>query len=44
MEKYVYEFDKLPQKINIIGSWIVLITVIIVVSNFILSFYLYYQS
>ena len=41
---YVYEFDKLPQKINIIGSWVVLITVIIIVGNFIFSFYLYYQS
>lgn len=40
---YVYEFDKLPKKINIIGSWVVLITVIIIVTNFILSFYLYYQ-
>jgi hypothetical protein len=41
---YVYQFDKLPKKINIIGSWVVLITVIIIVTNFILSFYLYYQS
>lgn len=40
---YVYEFDKLPEKTNNIGSWVVLITVTIIVTNFILSFYLYYQ-
>lgn len=43
-KEYVYEFDKLPFKINIIGSWVVLVTVIIIITNFIFSFYLYYQS
>lgn len=42
-KEYVDEFDKLPKKTNNIGSWVVLITVTIIVTNFILSFYLYYQ-
>ncbi len=40
----VYEYDKLPNKKNTIGSWIVIIIVLLILSNLIFSFYLYYQK
>lgn len=43
-KKFVREFDKLPKQKDKIGSWAIFCFVIILVSNFILSFYLYYQT
>lgn len=40
----VHEFDGLPKQTNKMGSWIVFGVVFLVVSNFIYSFYLFYQS
>ncbi|MFY7665512.1 hypothetical protein [Flavobacterium sp.] len=39
----VRDFDHLPKRKNRIGSWVVFSVVLIIVSNFLLSFYLYYQ-
>lgn len=40
----VFEFDKMPNKKNKMGSWIVFGVILLVTINFIFSFYLYYQS
>ena len=36
---YNYEFDLLPKKKNLIGSWIVFGLVLLIIGNFIFSFY-----
>ncbi|WP_343608391.1 hypothetical protein [Chryseobacterium oranimense] len=38
-KEYNKEFDKLPKKKNILGSWIVFGIVLLVIGNFIFSFY-----
>jgi len=43
-KKYNQEFDQLPKKKNNMGSWIVFLIVLLIISNFIFSFYLYYQT
>lgn len=43
-KEFVNVFDKLPKQKNKIGSWAVFGVVFMVVFNFILSFYLYYQT
>lgn len=43
-KEIVHEFDKLPKQKNKIGSWLIFSIVFIIVSNFLLSFYLYYQA
>ncbi len=43
-KKYFKEFDRLPRNRNRIGSWVVFFFVILVVSNFIYSIYLYYNN
>jgi hypothetical protein len=39
-KKIIYEFDKLPKRINRIGSWIVVGIIILVIVNLVFSFYL----
>nr|WP_314499703.1 hypothetical protein [uncultured Chryseobacterium sp.] len=39
----VSEFDNLPTKKNKLGSWIVFLIIISIITNFILSFILYYR-
>lgn len=43
-KEFVQEFDKLPKQKNKIGSWLILSFVIIIITNFLLSFYLFYQT
>ncbi len=43
-ENIIYEFDKIDKNRNNHGSWIVFFTTLLIVANFIFSFYLYYQS
>lgn len=38
-KSYNQEFDQLPKKKNTIGSWIVILIVLIVIMNFVFSFY-----
>lgn len=38
-KSYNYEFDQLPKKKNLIGSWIVFGLVLLIIGNFIFSFY-----
>lgn len=38
------EFDKLPKKKNTLGSWAVFGIISFILINFVLAFYLYYQS
>lgn len=38
-KRYNIEFEQLPQKKNMIGSWIVFLIVMILTTNFIFSFY-----
>lgn len=40
----IQEFDTLPKQTNIIGTLRVWLFVILIISNFIYSFYLFYQS
>ncbi len=42
-KEIVRDFDKLPKRKNRIGSWIIFSVVFVIVSNFLLSFYFYYQ-
>lgn len=42
-KEYVKEFDQLPKRKNIIGSWMTLFVIIFVLFNFIYSFCLYYK-
>lgn len=43
-KEIVEEFDNLPRRTNKIGSWIILGILLLLLSNFIFSFYLYYQT
>lgn len=43
-KEFVHEFDKLPKQKNKIGSWLIFSIVFIIVSNFLLSFFLFYQA
>lgn len=38
------QFDKLPKKKNTLGSWAVFGIIFFIIINFVLAFYLYYQS
>lgn len=40
----ILKFDKLPKKRNIIGGWIVCGVVVLIITNLIFSFYLFYQT
>lgn len=40
----INNFDKLTENENNRGSWIVFVTIALVLINFVFSFYLYYQS
>ncbi len=43
-KEIVFEFDKLPKRKNNKGSWLVFGIILFIIINFILSFYLYYQT
>lgn len=43
-KEFVHEFDKLSEQKNKIGSWVTFCIVLVIVFNFIFSFYLYYQA
>lgn len=43
-KKYNQKFDQLPKKKNIIGSWIAVLIVLIIIMNFIFSFYLLFAQ
>ncbi|AZA58190.1 hypothetical protein [Chryseobacterium shandongense] len=38
-KKYIQEFDQLPKKKNVIGSWIAILITLMLIINFIFSFY-----
>lgn len=40
----ILKFDKLTKKRNIIGGWIVCGVVVLIITNLIFSFYLFYQT
>ena len=42
-KELIYEFDKLSKQKNKVGSWVIFSMVLVIISNFILSFYLYFQ-